>query len=562
MRLARKSLTPSRAKKVTVNINRLTAAPLRTARTVRQHPLSIGTSMVAGKCVPLAAIPLFREDALSANDITVKCEMMESHELLMNNVNLRVTAYVVPKQAFDRFQQSRDQLDRSYMGQPQIDGGAVIPYFETQTLAANLSNNPLMKAMGMHGNTGQVINTDYIEAYNQIINMRRRNRSPNLAKRTRLDTSLAEAFWLNSQWQHVVPDFDQGTMDGEVPLTIVNPVVPVRGIGKHDATIGATNISLLDSTSYRSFPRATAIDNATVGGRFSIEQNASGYPAVFAELQASGLTLSMADMAMAKKAQWFAKMREKFQGWADGNALDEYIIDMLMQGLSIPDQAMKTPMLIADVVTTFQQSKRYASDYVNMAESAVSGMAEVTFDLRVPRLSTGGIVMIMAEAMPDQLFERQQDTYLFNTLVSELPDALRDELDTQKADIVINRQVDAYHSTPIATFGYEPLNGRYNRAGPRLGGKFYRPATGATNDEVRQRLWAVEQLNPTLGTSFYLVPQLPTSLFLDTVSDPFEVTVGGTPLIEGNTVFGPELVENTNLYAKVLAKNPTVQAKP
>lgn len=549
---------------MTLNINRMNAAPLRTPRTVRQHPLSIGTSMMPGKCVPLAAIPLFREDALSASDVTVKVEMMETHELLMNPVNLRVTAYVVPKQAYDRFQQERSQLDRSYMGQPQIDGGAVVPYFETQTLAANLSNNPIMVAMGMHGNTGQVINTDYIEAYNQIINMRRRNRSPGLTKRARLDTSLAEAFWLNSQWQHVVPDFDQGTMDGEVALQVINSKVPIKGLGLVTNQPSSTTVTKNSDGTVANMNSWLAVPGTPVAGQANLYVKAgpSYDPDIYAEIQSGNLRLSMADLAMAKKAQWFAKMREKYQGWVDGNLLDEYIIDMLMQGLTIPDQAMKTPMLIADVTTRFSQSKRYASDYVNMAESAVSGMAEVRFDLRVPRLSTGGIVMIMAEAMPDQLFERQQDPYLFNSLVAHLPDALRDELDTQKADLVANGWVDTYHSAPAGTFGYEPLNGRYNRAGPRLGGKFYRPATGATNDEVRQRLWAVEQLNPTLGASFYLVPQLPMKPFLDTVSDPFEITVSGQPLIEGNTVFGPELVENTNLYEKVLAKNPTVQAKP
>jgi hypothetical protein len=552
---------------MTVNINRLTAAPLRTKRTVRQHPLSIGTSMKPGVCAPLAFIPLLREDALSASDVTVKAEMMETHEILMNAANLRVTAYVVPKQAFDRFQQSRDQLDRSYMGQPQIDGGAVVPHFETMVVpAGGIGAIPILLSAGEHAAVGDTINTDFIEAYNQIINMRLRNRSPNLTKRARLDLSLAPAFWLNSQWQHVVPDFDQGTMDGEVPLNLLNARVPITGLGKLTTSRTHQDVQVYDSAggSAGNYPFAGKIDAGQINnhGDWYVKMTAAGVPDISATLTANNISLSMADLAMAKKAQWYAKMREQFQGWADGNALDEYIIDMLMSGLSIPDQAMKTPMLIADVVTRFQQSKRYASDYVNMAESAVSGAAEVTFDLRVPRLSTGGVVVIMAEAMPDQLFERQASPYLFTTAVSALPDALRDELDTQKADIVTNKQVDVNHATPTATFGYEPLNGRYNRNGPRLGGKFHRPAAGATNDEVRQRLWAVETLNPTLGTSFYLCPPLNLKPFLDTVSDPFELTVQGVPLIEGNTVFGPELVENTNLYAKVIAKNPIVQAKP
>lgn len=556
------------------SLNRLTQEPLRTPRTVRRHPLSVMTSFKPGLCVPIAAMPLLREDSLSAQNIRVECEMMETHELLMNRTNFRVTAYVVPKQAFDRFQGSRDQLDRSYMGQPQIDGGVTVPYFETSVMAAQAGTIPFYNALGIHAKVGQTINTEYLEAYNQIINMRLKNRSPNLAKRGRLDANLAPAFWLNSQWEHVKPDFDQATMDGEVMLNVVNPRIPISGLGLVATSLGTPSAAMAqmrDSTGVTQdwntggwTINRYGTTNNTGEAHVGIRRVAPGndFPDIYAIMQNNNLSVSLADLAMAKKAQWFAKLRENYQGWVDGNALDEYIIDMLMSGLSIPDQAMRTPMLAADVITKFAQSKRYASDYANMAESAVSGAAAVEFDLRVPRLPTGGIVMIMAEALPDQLFERQADPYLFTTSVASLPDALRDELDTQKVDIVTNAQVDVDHATPAGTFGYEPLNGKWNRWGPRLGGKFHRPAAGATNDEVRQRLWAVEQVNPALGTSFYLVPTLNLKPFLDTVNDPFEVTVSGAADIEGNTVFGPELVENTNLYQKVIAKNPVVQAKP
>ena len=547
-------------------INRLNHRPVRTPRTRRNHPLQIGTSFMPGLCVPLAAMPLFREDSMNG-DVTVTVEMMETHELLMNSTNLRVTAYFVPYQAFDRFDGSRDQLDRSYMGQPKIDGGAVVPFFETQVAPA-VGTNPILRAMGEHANAGDTVNTSFIEAYNQIINMRLTNRSPNLPKRTRLDTSLAPAFWLNSQWQHVVPDFDQAVIDGEVALNIVNDKMPVRGIGFTD-TAPATLISsasLVRTASGDVVPATSGTSNRWSSGgaaantpALKMAEGAASvnYTDIWAQMQEGGLTVSLAEIAMAKKAQWFAKLRESYSGIED-----EYLIDMLMSGLSIPDQAMKRPILIADQTTKFRQAKRYASDYANMAESAVSGAASLSFTLAVPQQNVGGIVMIMAEALPDQLFERQANPYLYATQVSQLPDALRDELDVQKVDLVTNRQVDVTHATPAATFGYEPMNAKWNRWGPKLGGKFFRPATTGSNDEVRQRLWAIELANPVLGASFYLCPPIHLKPFLDTASDPFEATVAGGAVITGNTVFGGMLVENTNLYAKVIAKNPTTQAKP
>lgn len=552
------------------DMNRLTAAPLRTPRTVRQHELQVLTSMKPGVCAPIAAMPLFREDSLSASDVTVTVEMMETHELLLNRANLRVSAYVVPFQAFDRYQQSRDQLDRSYMGQPQIDGGAVVPFFETIALGAQAGTVPIYNSLGLHGKAGHTVNTMYLEAYNQIINMRLRNRSANLTKRARLDTSLAPAFWLNSQWEHVVPDFDQATMDGRVPLTVSNSRIPIRGIGLLQGTaLAGLAQSVTESDGVaKNYEAYMVKDNAqaeSIGNlKLAIKRDttkAGSVPDIYAELSTANMQFSMADFANAKKTQWFAQMRQQFQGFVENNALDEYIIDMLMQGLSIPDQAMKSPMLIADVVTRFGQSLRYASDYANMAESAVSGSATAVFDLRVPRLSTGGIVMIMAEAMPDQLFERQADPFFYAVGPGQLPNAMVDELDVQKVDTVTNLQVDVDHATPNGTFGYEPMNGKWTRWGPRLGGKFHRPSTGATNDEVRQRVWAVETLNPTLGTSFYLCPPMNVKPFFDGINDQFEIAVQGRALIEGNTVFGPELIESTNLYTKVVEEIRTTQAK-
>lgn len=538
-------------------INRLHTDPVRTKRTLRNHNLQVLTSFQPGVCAPLAYMPLLREDSLSATDVTVSVEMMEMHELLVNSVNLRVTAYLVPFLAFERFEGSRDQFDRSYMGKKKTDdaGAAVVPFFETVAYSGTAS--PFTRTLGLHGKAGDMLNTYPVEAYNQIINMRLRNRSPNLAKRSRLDNSLAPAFWLNSQWQHVVPDFDQAVIDGEVALQYLNNRITVRGVNTVPTPVASSTV-LTRNLDGGTFVNGTN-DNYTLTAKKTVAGQAAE---VWAELADGGLTVSLSDLAMARKAQWFAKIRERYQGITDGNPDDEYIIDMLMSGLEIPDQSLKQPMLLADVTTKFQQAKRYATDFANMAESAVSGAASVTFDLRVPRISTGGIVMIMAEAMPDQLFERQADPFWSTSSVASLPDALRDELDVQKVDIVQNRQVDVDHATPTGTFGYEPMNNKWNRSGPRIGGKFHKPSAVTNNDAARERLWAIEQANPALGTSFYLVPPLNYKPFLDTVSDPFECTVAGNAVIQGNTVFGGMLVENTNLYEKVIDKKPATQAKP
>jgi hypothetical protein len=165
--------------------------------------------------------------------------------------------------------------------------------------------------------------------------------------------------------------------------------------------------------------------------------------------------------------------------------------------------------------------------------------------------------MIVAEAMPEQLFERQQDPYLHASSVDDLPQFLRDTLDPEKVQIVKNEEVDLDHDTPTHTFGYAPLNHQWVRNIPQIGGKFYRPAVDAAFDEDRQRIWAVETQNPVLSADFYLCTTMHMKPFAVTTGDAFEALLRGETIIRGNTVFGGPLIEATNDYAEVVEEQPT-----
>lgn len=545
-----------------IGMNRQQTAPMRTPRTRRNHPISVMTSFQPGQCVPVWASEMLREEQMRGA-ISINVEMQETRELLANKVMMRATAYVVPWLAFERFEGSRDQFDRSYMNEPQVEGGDVVPFIENQPFGTP-ANNTVHRALGLHAKSTDQINTMYLEAYNIIANFRRKNRSRDISQRTRLDQTLAEAFWLDGRFAHVVPDFDQAVIDGEVALSMVaGGKVPVMGLGLENksgtvfasdtfTTVAQSDGSVGPMTGYKTKTVPAAAGEAALvvkqGG------NLNGMPDIYAELQDAGITVSLANIAMARKAQWFAKIREKFEGYDD-----EYIIDMLMSGLSIPDQHLKQPILIADQTVTFGQVKRYATDASNLTVSAVSGGASVSFDLNVPKLATGGVVMVIVEVMPQQLFERQQDPF-FHLKTSnhraQLPDYLRDELDPEKVDVVLNKQIDTDHGVPDGVFGFWPLNAKWTSFGPRIGGKFYRPAADLATDTVRQRFWAYENKDSVLAEDFYLVQGLHNKPFLDNTSHPFELAAQGGLVMTGDTVFGGLLVEATNNYEEVMSKAP------
>lgn len=526
------------------DINRMRTQPIVAPRTMRRQTARGITSLPAGKMVPIVAVPLLREDAVKSGRLRFNFEHMETAEVLMNAINVRMMAYFVPMLALDRFNGSMDQLNLSYEGKPPLEGEAVVPYIETIKFGAH-GTNAIFKYLGLHGRETQDVNSAYVEAYNQIWNFRAKNRSPDLALRTRLQLDLAPAFWAHDQFRHMVPDFDQAIIDGEVPLNVVNMKLPVRGLAYNGTAPSAT---VLTDPSDGQSVLANKINYREVSAFTST--GSPDFPKVFAEMADNGITVSLSNIEMARKTQAFAELRRQF------NQHDEYIINLLMDAISIPEQAFKQPMLLADKRTIFGQAKRYASDAGNLTESVVNGMTSLDMSIQLPRVNMGGVIMVVAEITPDQLFERQEDSFLNALSVDDLPQYLRDTLDPEKVDVVKNSRIDVSHASPDLTFAYEPLNARWNVDVPRVGGVFYRPTANTSFDEDRQRIWSVETLNPTLSTDFYLCTNMHTKPFVVTNRDPFEVVTQGDVYIEGNTVFGGHLVEATNDYAEVLAQAP------
>ena len=518
-----------------MNQNNLLTTPLTPKRSTRIDQKTVITSGNAGKIIPVACIPLLREDGVKRSRMQIAVEMMETAETLFNGVNVTVNAHLVPKLAFDRFN-GMDDLNRSYQGVPREDGETPIPFIETHTFSQ--ADNEFYKTLGMHAQGSATVNRDYIEAYNTVVNFRRKERSSSLSMRTMTDTSLAQAFWNHTTMAHIVPDFDQAIIDGEVALNVVNQVMPLisesyinDGVGKYipSATSGFT-------------PTGSTSRNAGAGQEWNWGNE------VFAELQDNGITVSLSNIEMAKKTQAFAKARSLYQGHDD-----DYIIDTLMSGIRIPDQAMKQPILLAQQRTQMGYQQRFASDAANLDESVTVGGALVDITMRTPAINTGGVIVITAEITPEQLFERQKDHYLHNTSVSNYPEFTRDELDPEKVSIVTNDHIDVDHTTPNAVFGYAPLNHEYMRSAPNIGGKYYRPEVDASFDEDRQKIWANETVDPELTEDFYLCNNVHHKVFADSTSDAFEITARGTFEISGNTVFGGALKEATDDYDQVMA---------
>ena len=529
--------------------------PVNFSRTRRMSKGRVLTSGDAGKILPVKADPILREEGFSGN-VNVSVEMMETSEKPVNAIVAKAMTYFVPYLAFDQFNGSIEELNRSYSKENGI-AGSQVDFFEknkyyngssvvTDSTPTDMDTGDNGRAefystMGIHHGAADM-NNAYVQAYNAIVNHRRKARSTSLAVRNEFEHDLAEAFWPNEGNSHIMADFDQKLIDGEVTLNNLEFKAPVRSkfqVRENSSTrFDAYDNNQNVNTDVMRTPAQNNSNTVTyvAGSNGYIE-----FSDIWAELTDNstygGATMSLADIEQARKTAAFAKLRAAYDGIDD-----EYIIDLLMQGISVPTEMMKQPMLIGQQSGMFGFAQRYATDSGNLDDTATNGFVSLGYRVRAPRTSIGGIVMTTLEIAPERVWERKKDYFLYTTDTDNLPNALRDSLDPEKVSVVKKNHLDVNHSTPDATLGYAPLNHEYNRDQIMVGGKFYRPSNDAYT-EVRSRIWTNETTDPSLSTDFYLCTNLHKKIFADQVSDSFEITAVSDLTVDTNVVFGDRLIE-------------------
>ncbi len=536
------------------NTEMIPNVPVSFQRTRRMSKGRVLTSGDAGKILPIKADPILREEGFSGN-VNVSVEMMETSEKPVNAIVAKACTYFVPYLAFDQFNGSIDELNRSYSKENGI-AGSPVSFFEknkyyngsavvTDSTPTDMDSGDNGRAtfygtMGLHHGVADM-NNSYVQAYNAIVNHRRKARSTSLAVRNEFEHDLAEAFWPNEGNSHIMADFDQKLIDGEVALNALTFKAPLRSTAM---SVGTTFLAGDESTTGASTmysPAESDVNKFQLSSTQVAPDGSTGgwvFDRLWAEItEGGGAKMSLADIEQARKTAAFAKIRAAYDGIDD-----EYIIDLLMQGITVPTEVMKQPMLIGSQTGMFGFSQRFATDSGNLDDTATNGFVSLGYRVRAPRTSIGGIVMTCLEIAPERVWERKKDYFLYTTDTDNLPNALRDSLDPEKVAVVKKNHLDVNHSAPDATLGYAPLNHEYNRDQINVGGKFYRPANDAYT-EVRSRIWTNETTDPSLSTDFYLCTNLHKKIFADQVSDSFEITAVSDLTVDTNVVFGDRLIE-------------------
>lgn len=532
----------SRTRPYQPNVARKRTAPIQHERFMRPMNAGVLTSAMGGKLVPLTALGMHREEGMRTSRFVLTAQMSETAAMLLNPVRITARAFFVPKLAFERFK-DMGTIDRSYNGEQEVDG-SIVPWFQAQT---EPGTNEILNTLGIHG----AGNTDYVAAYNCIWNHLAAMMSPSLAPVTEASPTLQPAFWSNSQMKHVKPTFDDALLEGEVPLTITSQNMPVKGIGFKTAANVVSETYTEHGGEQRTYD-LSAYTNWGNGNEIGLEADANGWPAVFAELQDNGITVSLANIDLARQTAAWARLRTQFDGVSE-----EWMIDQLLAGIRVRDEQLRHPIELDMAEGIVGMTQRFSTEAANLDKSMTDGSTALMLTAGLPAITCGGVFMVVAQALPEQMYERQKDFYFAAATVDDLPQRTADELDPQPVEMVKNEDVDLSHSQPDGLFGYRPLNAKWLKRHVAVGGKYLRANPADAWNENRNRLWTPDVVDPALGPDFYLSTELDHSVFVSSTEDAFEFWLSGVAQFEGLTYFGPALREAVDDYDKVLGQVPT-----
>lgn len=548
---------------------RQSVAPVQFTRSKRVDTSILMTSGRAGQVVPCGYFPVLMGDAC-AGRVGVDIQLAEMPRPLLNGVTANIQAWFVPKSAFPQFS-GRDELLHAFTGKA-IKALASVdrtppPFFTTISGAAltTAAASVFFKTLGLHIPAGQSINSDLIDAFSLIYNFRLASYSSRLPLRKYASediaaaTSLPPAFWPSVRFASVVPDYERALVVGSLDLDVIAGRLPVSGIGFYGTSgpaVGATDIRSSakpagEGAAATSYPVSWGTANLAVKTAGAIGAPSA---AIFAELAGQSLSVSLSDIDKARTTQAFAKLRSAYAGNDNtGFDNDDTIVAILMQGISVPADEFKRPWLLDSKRVAVGFAERFATDGASLNNSVTLGRASATLSVNIPQQDVGGIVIFTVEVLPERLEERMSDEWLTTTTPAKLPNALRDIQRVEPVDLVLNRRVDAKHSTPDALYGYEPMNNVWNRSFTRLGGAFYQATPGAAYSQQRSAIWQTDPVNPVFSSAHFLAPvNFPHTVFSDTVAPAFEVVCRHVVTVLGLTQIGDVLAENNDDYNAVV----------
>ena len=545
---------------------RQSSTPVPYESTMRPDNRVAMTAGRAGVVVPLGFVPVLPAESV-AGKVGLDLKLAEMPRPLLNAVVANFQAWFVPKSAMPQFP-GRDELNHAMTGDVIKSLGAADrapPAFFTTISGASLTTaaaSDFFKALGLHIPSGATIHSDLIDAFNLIWNFRAAAHSSRLTRRQYASESIANAttlppaFWPSGRFAHVVPDYEAALVQGSLDLDVLAGALPVDGIGYHTSQVGSYAFgtgygNVVTAVGTKTTPRTNNFGSTTAN--LALLVDGSNVPQVTAQLSGQVISVTLNDIDKARITQAYAKLHAAYAGNdATGFDNEDTLVALLMQGINPGAENFKRPWLLDSKRVPVGFAERFATDSANLDVSVVEGRCQAVLNLNVPKIDVGGVIIYTVEVLPERLDERMADEWLLCTTFDHYPNPLRDIQRTLPVDMVLNRRVDAKHTTPAGLYGYEPMNAKWKRDFTALGGIFWEPVPGDVITESRAGLWQTDIVDPVLNSHHHIAPTpFPHDVFSDTLAPAFEVVARHTCAIVGNVQFGDVLTEANDDYDAV-----------
>lgn len=544
---------------------RQNTSPVQYSKSVRSDNSVLMTSGKAGIVMPLGYIPILPGDSMSGR-MSIDMTLAEMPKPLLNAVFANVQAWFVPKPAHPQFSGMDEyiasfQETKVFNSIPGIGDRTPPAYFRgASALSAVWASSGWWKRLGLPAMTGKFINVDFYDAVTAVYNFRLQAHSSKLALKPYYGDPAADgnldyrAFWPTGRLSRVVADYERALLLGQLDMDIAAGNIPIQNLLYN----GGTQTGQPAGSYYDAGLGGPAVipSNGVPNLRgiwFDPDSPSTDESRVSAKFGGEVVITSLAGIDKARTTQAFAKLMSSYRGNSTDNFGNEQtLIAHLMQGLSVPPDLLKRPILLDSKRIPFGFAERFASDGASLDQSVTTARASANLVLNVPQTDVGGMVIVTGEVLPERIDERMQDPFWELASPSELPNALRDIQRLEPVDIVKNKRVDMAHTTPDGLYGYEPMNDVWNRAYTRMGGRYYQPDPTTPVNDARMGVWLANLVNPVFNSDHYLAPKpFPHTVFSDTTKDAVDIVVRHACKIVGLTQFGDPMVEDNGDWADV-----------
>lgn len=365
---------------------------------VRREMRTITDRMRGGKLCPAMAVP-FREGESGSMTQSVMFELDPVAGRVITPITAEVVSVFVPVQAIDALKNP----EQDYAGNTEVIRDKLLsgtPLFDLE------EESEISKRLGVQPRSiAGVKKVNEVARLAQIaaVNFLRRRKYVYAAQLDKNSTAITPALIAQTVLDRLNGVLDpEDRINGAVQFDLPNVQLPVSGLLVKEGTNYNYPTGTYRDTAGNVQTGSGDGKNTGVSGAVHVKTASAAtdaIPQVYAEMQdIEGTAISLQDFYDAEMQD---KITRYMRQMLDDNP--EYGEEMVLRwahGLTV--DAGKQPFIIHNSTQVFGAQRRYSTDATALDVSQSDFMAQISFNVTVPRTELGGVVVTFVSVKPDE----------------------------------------------------------------------------------------------------------------------------------------------------------------